>query len=160
VGPDVAFFGAKDAQQLLVVRRLVADLNIPVQIEACATVRDRDGLALSSRNAHLGPEERVRARSLHRALLAAGEALAAGERDRDVVRAHALAVLEAAGVQTEYFELADPRTLEPAADLNAPALALVAARVGQVRLIDNLLLEPAGFRGTTPEEALACSERC
>jgi pantoate--beta-alanine ligase len=161
VGPDVAYFGDKDAQQLLVVRRLVEDLNIPVQIESCPTVRDRDGLALSSRNARLGPDERVRARSLHRALLAAGEALASGERDPAAVRARGLEVLEAGGVQTEYFELADPRTLEPVADLNAPTLALVAARVGQVRLIDNLLLEPAGFRGATPtEEVLACSGRC
>jgi len=160
VTPDVAYFGAKDAQQLLVIRRLVTDLNMPVAIQACDTVRDPDGLALSSRNARLSAEERRRALSLNRALAVAEEAIVAGERDPQAVRARALAVLDAGGVQTDYFELADPTTLAPLRVLDAPVLALVAARVGAVRLIDNRLVEVTGAADPRPTEDLACSERC
>ncbi len=137
VRPDVAYFGQKDAQQALVIRQLVRDLNLGVRIEVCPIVRDPDGLAMSSRNAHLTPEERSRALSLHRALRTAREAVAAGERHGTVVRAHALAELTAAGVEPEYFELVDTETLAPVQEIDGEVLAVVAARVGPTRLIDN-----------------------
>jgi pantoate--beta-alanine ligase len=140
--PDVAYFGEKDAQQLVVLRRLVADLNLPVCVEACPTVRESDGLALSSRNALLDPASRVRARSLHRALCAAAERVDAGERSAVALLATARATLAASEVVPEYLELVDPATLEPVSQLGEPALLVVAARVGDVRLIDNLTLAP------------------
>ena len=137
VGPDVAYFGQKDAQQVAVIRRLVRDLDLPVRIEVCPTVREPDGLAMSSRNAHLSAEERVRALSLSRALRAADALARDGERDAETVRAAARAVLDAAGVETEYFEVVSAHSLAPMSELDGPALAVVAARVGTTRLIDN-----------------------
>jgi pantoate--beta-alanine ligase len=137
VGPDVAYFGQKDAQQAVVIRRFAADLNIPVRIAVCPTVREPDGLALSSRNAHLSPPERERATALHRALDAARAAVASGESDPDAVAAPARALLREEGIAPEYFEIVDADTMAPAAQVNGNALAVVAARVGTTRLIDN-----------------------
>jgi pantoate--beta-alanine ligase len=141
VGPDVAYFGQKDAQQALVIRRLVRDLDMPVRIEVCPTIREPDGLALSSRNAHLSASERIRATSLHRALDAIRQAVAAGEHDPDVVRALALAELTAAEVEPDYVELVSSETLEPVDRIDGEVLAVLAARVGGTRLIDNQLIQ-------------------
>jgi pantoate--beta-alanine ligase len=137
VGPDVAYFGQKDAQQALVIRRLVRDLDMPVRIEVCPTVRDPDGLALSSRNAHLSGSDRVRATALHRALAAVQEAVSQGERDPAAARAPALAGLTAAGIEPDYLELVGTETLTPVSSIEGDVLALIAARVGDTRLIDN-----------------------
>ncbi len=143
VAPDVAYFGQKDYQQTLVIRRLVRDLDLPVRIEVCPTVREPDGLAMSSRNAQLSASERRRATALHRALAAAATALREGERDGSEIVARAEAVLAAADVETEYFTLADPDTLAPLERVEGDALALVAARLGRTRLIDNQPLSAA-----------------
>lgn len=143
VGPDVAYFGEKDAQQAVVIRRLVTDLNLPVRIEVSPTVREEDGLAMSSRNARLGPADRRRAVALHQALLAAEAAVAAGERDPAGVLAVARERLTEAGLAPEYLEIVSPHTLEPVALIESPALLALAARVGDVRLIDNVTLIPA-----------------
>jgi pantoate--beta-alanine ligase len=140
VAPDVAFFGAKDAQQAVVVRRMARDLDMPARIEVLPTVREPDGLALSSRNALLAPEDRPRALALHAGLQAAERAVAAGERDARAVRAAALAAMAERGVEPEYLALIHPETLEAVPAVNGRALLAVAARVGPVRLIDNALL--------------------
>lgn len=153
VGPQVAYFGQKDAQQALVVRRMVRDLDVPVRIELGPTVREPDGLAMSSRNVHLSPRERERAPALHRALRAAGQAVAGGERDPGAVRERALAELAAAGIEPEYLELVDTENLAPVERIDSePVLALVAARLGSTRLIDNELIQPppAPAAGTPP----------
>jgi pantoate--beta-alanine ligase len=151
VDPDVAYFGQKDAQQALVVRRLVADLNLPVRIEVCPTVREQDGLAMSSRNVHLSGPDRTRAAALHRALQIIQEAINDGERDPEGARERGLAELAAAEISPEYLELVAPETLEPVLSLDRPVLAVIAAAVGGTRLIDNLLLEPQG--ASTESEA-------
>jgi pantoate--beta-alanine ligase len=141
VGPDVAYFGQKDAQQAVVVRRMAADLDFPVRIEVLPTVREADGLAMSSRNAYLAPADRERATALSRALrtverVARSSSLAnaLGEGRR---------MLAEAGVEPEYLEARDAEDLTPAAELNGrPVLVAVAARVGGARLIDNVLIEP------------------
>ena len=143
VGPDVAYFGQKDAQQVLVIRRMVSDLNIPVRIEALPTVRDGDGLALSSRNALLSPEERRRALALPGALEAARELAGAGERSTAALTELALARLREAGVEPEYVAIVDPDTLQDVDALDGEAMLAIAARVGAVRLIDNTTLHPA-----------------
>lgn len=141
VAPDVAWFGQKDAQQVAVVKRMVRDLDLPVRIEVVPTVREPDGLALSSRNVLLDGQDRARALALSRALAAAENAVAAGERDAAAVLAAARAALD--GLQPEYLALVDPETFAPLATLDGrPALVAVAARVGRVRLIDNTLLTP------------------
>jgi pantoate--beta-alanine ligase len=137
VSPDVAYFGQKDAQQVAVIRQLVRDLDMPVRIEVCPTVREPDGLAMSSRNVRLSAAERARATALPRALAAARQAVAAGQHDAEAIRATALAALTSAGVEPEYFELVSPGTLAPVRRVQGQVLALVAARVGAVRLIDN-----------------------
>jgi pantoate--beta-alanine ligase len=144
VGPDVAFFGQKDAQQAVVIRRLVRDLNMPVQVETVATVRERDGLALSSRNVRLAGEDRDRALALSRALQAAERAAGSGERDAGAVRAAALQAMTAFGVEPEYLALVSPETLAPVATLDDDVLVAVAARVGGTRLIDNTLIHVNG----------------
>ncbi len=144
VGPDVVFFGQKDAQQALVIRRLVSDLNFPVRVKICSTIREPDGLALSSRNVRLSSDERLRALTLHRALDHAGAAVLGGEQDAAAVRATALGELRRAGIEPEYVELVEPDTLEPVTSIDRDVLALVAARVGTTRLIDNQLLRPRG----------------
>jgi pantoate--beta-alanine ligase len=140
VAPNVAYFGQKDAQQARVIEQLVRDLDVPVRIEVCPIVREPDGLAMSSRNVRLAPDERSRAGALHRALKAAAEAVAAGERDPATARARALAELSAANVDADYFELVSPDTFAPVAQLGGDTLALVAAKVGATRLIDNQTL--------------------
>lgn len=138
VGPDVAYFGQKDAQQVLVVRRVVRDLDLDVRIVACPIVREPDGLAMSSRNVYLDAGARCQATALNRALDAADAAHRAGERDGILPAAHA--VLVEAGIDAEYLELRDAETLQPVTRIERDALLLVAARVGAARLIDNHLL--------------------
>jgi len=140
VGPDVTYFGQKDAQQALVIHRLVRDLDIPVRVEVCPTVRDADGLALSSRNAYLSPQERERALGLNRALRAAEARVAAGEVDAGAVLAAARAELDSHGIDPEYLELRSSADLSPVARVNGSTLLAVAARVGRARLIDNTIL--------------------
>jgi pantoate--beta-alanine ligase len=142
LSPDIAYFGQKDAQQTIVIRRLVEDLNMAVDIEVCPTVREPDGLAMSSRNAHLTVEERARALALPSALAAAEMAVSAGERSADAlleIAAEAMSVFE---VEPEYLALVSPDTLEPVTCLERPALLAVAARLGSTRLIDNATLDP------------------
>jgi pantoate--beta-alanine ligase len=141
VAPDVAYFGQKDAQQALVIRKLVRDLDMPVRIEVCPTVRDPDGLALSSRNAYLSAPERERALGLSRALRAAEERVASGVLESGVVLAAARAELERAGVDPEYLELRSTHDLSEVERVNGSTLLAVAARVGRARLIDNAILE-------------------
>ena len=140
VAPDVAYFGQKDAQQALVVRKLVRDLDIPVRIEVCPMVRDADGLALSSRNSYLSGDERERALALSRALRAAERSVAGGRRDAASVLGAARAELDRAGVEPEYLELRSLTDLAPADRVNGSTLLAVAARVGRARLIDNAIL--------------------
>jgi pantoate--beta-alanine ligase len=143
VGPDVAYFGQKDAQQALVIRRLVRDLNMPVEIEVCPTVREPSGLALSSRNAYLSADERERALALSRALRAAEQLVARGELGAAAVIAAARQELDEAGVEPEYLELRSATDLSPADRVNGSTLLAVAARIGRARLIDNTLLKGA-----------------
>jgi pantoate--beta-alanine ligase len=140
VGADVAYFGQKDAQQALVIRKLVRDLDIPVRIEVLPIVRDPDGLALSTRNAYLGGDERERALALSRALRAAEEAVAGGTIEADAVLAAARAKLDEAGVEPEYLELRSAHDLSKVERVNGSTLLAVAARVGRARLIDNAIL--------------------
>ena len=140
VGPDYAYFGQKDAQQAAVIKRMVRDLDLPVAVTVCPIIRDADGLALSSRNAHLSPDERARALALSRALGAVTAAVTAGERDPRVATGSARGAVEAAGVQLEYLELVDPDTLAPVSELAGDVLAVIAGRVGTTRLIDNALI--------------------
>jgi pantoate--beta-alanine ligase len=140
VGPDLAYFGQKDAQQALVIRRLVRDLDIPVTVAVCPTVRDRDGLAMSSRNSYLSEAERGRAVALSRALNAAAATVAAGEVDSAPVLAAARSELDRAGVEPEYLELRSTEDLSPVGRVNGSTLLAVAARVGRARLIDNTVL--------------------
>jgi pantoate--beta-alanine ligase len=140
VQPDRAYFGQKDAQQALVIRRLVRDLDIPVAVEVLPTVREADGLAMSSRNVYLSPDERERALALSRALTAAEHEVAAGRRDADAVLAAARQELDARGVEPEYLELRSADDLSPVNRVNGRTLLAVAARVGRARLIDNTVL--------------------
>jgi pantoate--beta-alanine ligase len=135
--PDVAYFGRKDAQQLAVIRRFVRDLDIPVRIEGCETVREPDGLAMSSRNAYLTAEERPRALGLSLALDAARAAVAAGATDPIAVEAAARAQLDALGVEPEYVAVVDPDSFLPITSIEGDVLVAIAARVGRARLIDN-----------------------
>jgi pantoate--beta-alanine ligase len=147
VGPEVAFFGQKDAQQALVVRALVRDLDLPVRIEVRPTVREHDGLALSSRNIHLRGADRERALALRDALAAAEASLHAGERDADVLRAAALAAMRGRGVEPDYLELVRPDDLTPVSRVEGEVLVAVAASVGTTRLIDNTILNANGQPG-------------
>jgi pantoate--beta-alanine ligase len=141
VGPDLAFFGQKDAQQALAVRRMARDLDFATEIVVLPTVREPDGLAMSSRNAYLSPEERERATALSRALRAAARVMAEGAADVEEVLAAARAELEAAGVEPEYLEARDADDLSEVHSFNGrPVLVAVAARVGEARLIDNVVV--------------------
>jgi pantoate--beta-alanine ligase len=140
VGPDVAWFGQKDAQQALIIRKLVRDLNMPVEIRVAPTVREPDGLAMSSRNAYLSPDERLRAAALSRALAAAERVVGEGRLDAAEVLAAARGELDAAGIEPEYLELRSADDLSPADRVNGKTLLAVAARLGRARLIDNTLL--------------------
>ncbi len=141
VQPDVAYFGQKDAQQVAVIKRMVRDLDIPVRVRAMPTVREPDGLAMSSRNAYLGDADRERAVALSRALQTAEAAAREGSLAAGIEAA--LAELAAAGIEPEYLEARDAEGLEPVASLNGrPVIVAVAAQVGDARLIDNVLIEP------------------
>jgi pantoate--beta-alanine ligase len=157
VMPDAAYFGQKDAQQALVIRRLVRDLDMPVRIEVCPTVRDSDGLALSSRNDRLSPDERRRALALHRSLLLVRAQIAAGERDPAAARRSAVSELTTAAVDLDYFELVDPDTLSPVVRIGDQhqVLAVVAARVGATRLIDNDLIQVPSVASDGGEQQVA-----
>ena len=157
VAPQVAYFGQKDAQQVAVIRRLVRDLDLPVRIEVCPIVRDVDGVALSSRNVYLRGPERARARALSRALRAAQEAVDAGERDPSSIIELARTQLSTADLEPDYLELVSPETLAPLQRIDGDALALVAARVGRVRLIDNHLLCARSPGEQREREALTCN---
>jgi pantoate--beta-alanine ligase len=142
VQPDTAFFGRKDLQQLAVIRRLVRDLDFPLRIVAGETVREPDGLALSSRNSYLLPEERRHASLFPRVLFAARDRAAAGQTDARELARHTREELERAGFTIDYVEVVDPETMRPVERVS-PGTALAAAiRVGKTRLIDNVLLEP------------------
>jgi pantoate--beta-alanine ligase len=143
VGPDIAYFGQKDYQQQVVLRRMVADLNVPVRIETVPTVREADGLALSSRNRYLSPEERRAATVLIRALREAEELVRVGERSTERVRQLLTRTIESEELaRLDYAEVADAETLEPLSELTASrrAVALLAVRVGLPRLLDNAIL--------------------
>jgi pantoate--beta-alanine ligase len=141
VQPDAVYFGQKDAQQAIVIRRMVSDLDFPVRVEVLPTVREADGLALSSRNAYLGPEDRERAAALSRALRTARDSAAGGS--LAAALAAARQELLDAGIEPEYLEARDASDLTPAAELNGrPVLVAVAAKIGAARLIDNVLIEP------------------
>lgn len=141
VGPSRAYFGRKDAQQLAVVRRMVEDLAFPNEIVACPTVREPDGLAVSSRNAYLSAAERERATTLYRALSAGRAAFQAGQRDPAAVEAAARDLLEdAPGVEPDYVALVEPASFEPAKQAEPGQVLATAARVGRTRLIDNVIL--------------------
>ncbi|WP_024285737.1 pantoate--beta-alanine ligase [Cellulomonas sp. KRMCY2] len=150
VHPDVALFGQKDAQQLMAVRQMVHDLDLDVEIVAVPTVRDHDGVALSSRNAYLDPEQRAAARALSRAL-AAGRAAAGAGLAAPRIRSAAMDVLAAEpAVVVDYLALVDASTADEVADDHqGPAVLAVAARLGATRLIDNVVLD---LRGPAPEE--------
>ena len=147
VAPDVAYFGQKDAQQVAVLRRMVRDLDLPVELAIMPTVREPDGLALSSRNVRLSPDERTRALSLSRALRAAETAAAGGERDARAIERAARGALN--GVEPEYLALVDPDSFQPITTVDGRVLVAVAARIGATRLIDNTIVHTAA----TPERA-------
>ena len=140
VAPDVAYFGQKDAQQALIIRRMVRDLDLPVRIEVCPTVREPDGLAMSSRNVRLGPTDRVRALALRRGLDAAEASIANGEREAAKVVRAGTDAMRAHDVEPEYFALVSADTLRPMERVAGEVLIAVAARVGPVRLIDNVIV--------------------
>jgi len=141
VRPDVSVFGQKDFQQAVLIRRMVTDLNMPVTVEVAPTVREPDGLAMSSRNAYLSNEDRKRASSISRALAAAVAAYSNGERDAQVLREVVQAVLVAAGgLDVEYAEIVSADEMEPVARVDASSVVAVAARVSATRLIDNVIL--------------------
>ena len=142
VRPEVAFFGAKDAQQVAVVRRMVADLDIGTRIEVLPIVREADGLAMSSRNVRLDPDERRRATALHRGLTSARAAVTGGERDAAVLARLVQDELADAGIAAEYVAVIDPDSFEPVEIIAGPTLIALAARVGATRLIDNIEVAP------------------
>lgn len=143
VQPDEAYFGEKDAQQLAVIRRMVVDLNMAVEIVGVATVREADGLAMSSRNTRLSPEERSKATALYKALREAEQAIAAGERDARVVERRTAAVIPSdASLRLEYLEVVDPVELRRVETITGPVLVAGALWVGSTRLIDNVTCTP------------------
>jgi pantoate--beta-alanine ligase len=145
VGAEHAYFGQKDAQQVMVISRMAADLALPTQVIPCPTVREPDGLALSSRNVHLTPQERAAAPVLHRALLAAREAYQEGEREAEVLRALMLEILATEPLaQVEYASCADALTLRELQHVEGPALLSLAVVLGTTRLIDNELIGHEG----------------
>ncbi len=152
VQPERAYFGEKDAQQLAVIQRMVADLNVPVTIVPCPTVREADGLAMSSRNTYLSAVEREAANVLYRALMAASTAYRAGERDADELRTLMRDVLAGEPLaRIDYVSVADPATMAELASVTGPAVCLVAVRIGSTRLIDNIRLGVPTVAGAAPE---------
>jgi pantoate--beta-alanine ligase len=149
VQPDVAYFGRKDAQQAVVIERMTRDLDFPVQIEVLPTVRDDDGLALSSRNAYLDPEQRERAAAISRGLRAAEQAALEGETSTSALVRAARDELRSAGIEPEYVEARSAEDLSPITQLNGrPVLVVLAARVGRARLIDNVVITPPATETT------------
>lgn len=142
VGADIAFFGQKDAQQATVIRRMVADLNMPLEIVVCPTVREPDGLAMSSRNQYLGPQERSQAPVIYRALQRCGELIDAGERDAARIIEEMCKVLgQAPALRVEYVSIVDAESLEPVDRVRGTVLAAIAGRLGSTRLIDNIVVD-------------------
>ncbi len=139
--PDVAVFGEKDFQQLLVIRRFVTDLCFPVEIIGMPTVREKNGLAMSSRNAYLSSEERERAATLHQTLQQAQQQIEAGEKDFVMIQIQAAAKLEKAGFRPEYFEIRRAQDLQAATDTDEQRVILAAAWLGEARLIDSIVME-------------------
>ncbi len=151
VQPDKAFFGQKDAQQSLVIRRMAADLNLPLEIVVCPTHREDDGLALSSRNAYLCPEERRQAPVLYRSLQACRDRIRAGERDCRVLERQLCADLERASrVKVDYAAILDAGTLKPMERASGKLLLAVAVFMGSARLIDNIVVDVPGQRRIIP----------
>jgi pantoate--beta-alanine ligase len=141
VQPDCAFFGQKDAAQVAIIRRMVRDLHMPVEILSCPIVREADGLAMSSRNAYLDYEQRKAAPVLYRSLMRVQQDFSAGERNAARLIGAGKGTLSAEpSVRLDYFEIVDPQTLDPLAEVDKPALVVLAAFVGTTRLIDNLAL--------------------
>ena len=140
VSPDVAVFGRKDLQQVAVVRRMIRDLDFPVRLVVGETVREPDGLALSSRNAYLSPEERRIASALPRALFEARDSATRGEQDAGVLTSRIRRELEAAGLRVDYVDAVDPETMTPVTDAAEGTALAAAVRVGSTRLIDNVLV--------------------
>jgi pantoate--beta-alanine ligase len=138
--PDVAVFGRKDYQQVVLIRRMVEDLDLPVEVVTAPIVREADGVAMSSRNVYLSPDERVRARSISGALRAVKDGFRAGERDPNVLRGVLVDGLGASGLRLEYAELLAPDSLEVAETVEEGSVCAVAAMIGQTRLIDNAVL--------------------
>jgi len=139
VQPDRAYFGEKDAQQLAVIRRMVADLNAPVEIVGVATVREPDGLAMSSRNQRLTPAERALAPLLYQALQLAASRITEGVRDPESIKKEALALLAHPGIRVEYLEIVDPDSMQPVERIEGSVRIAIAAQLGLTRLIDNVL---------------------
>ena len=145
VQPDFAYFGRKDAQQVRIISQMARDLNLETQIVVCPIIREPDGLALSSRNAYLTPNERAAATVLHRALTAARDELAAGVRDAFQLQTTLRKVLQAEPqAAVDYAEIVDADTFEPVTRVARPCNAVLAVFIGKTRLIDNLYIEPAG----------------
>jgi pantoate--beta-alanine ligase len=144
VEPQLAFFGEKDAQQLAVIERMVRDLNFPIRIVPVETVREPDGLALSSRNLRLNAEERGSASCLYRALTHVRDRILAGERDATGIIAAARPLLDVPRVRIDYFDLAEPARMSPVSVVDGPVRAMGAIFAGETRLIDNLLIHPPG----------------
>jgi pantoate--beta-alanine ligase len=143
IEPDAAFFGQKDAAQVAIIRRMVRDLNIPVEILVCPILREPDGLAMSSRNAYLDPQERKSALVLYRALIRVQELFNHGERNSGrLISAGKEIFSHQPGVRLDYFEIVDPENLDPLSQISQKSLVAVAAFVGTTRLIDNLELSP------------------
>lgn len=148
VQPDVAFFGRKDAQQCAVIQRMVRDLNLPVEIVVCPIIREPDGLAMSSRNAYLGPDERPAARLLYHSLCRARDLIRSGERRPETILAEMRQLISREPqARIDYIEVVDPDGFTPAARVEGRALIALAVWIGRARLLDNLLLEesPSGL---------------
>jgi pantoate--beta-alanine ligase len=141
VEPDLAFFGQKDAAQATIIRRMVRDLNLPIEIVVCPIIREPDGLAMSSRNVYLRPEERKAAPVLNRSLTETKNRFDQGERNaRKLIAAGKRVLAQESRVRLDYFEIVDPDTLDPVLEVTRSALVAIAALVGNTRLIDNMLL--------------------
>ena len=142
VGPDFAYFGQKDAQQTLIIRRMVQDLDMPIEIRTCPTVREQNGLAMSSRNTYLSEQQRNQAGSLYQALLKGKELICAGQRNpQEVIEAMREVITKAGPSEIDYLAAVDPQSLESATQQSSAWLLAVAVRIGQARLIDNILVD-------------------
>jgi len=143
IQPDIAWFGQKDAQQLVVIRRMVADLNMPVDIRSCPTVRETDGLAISSRNDYLNSDQRRQGLCLNQALCRAREMVIDGTTDANIIiEAMRLIIEKQPDASIDYISIVDNDLLQPIAEIDRPALIALAVRIGPARLIDNIIVEP------------------